>query len=243
MKKKILIIGSIIVVIIIILLNVSYFSSDKKLANNKIPMYGFSSYDQYLRERTSTSAKIDDDFVKGLLDHDKGDKRGLSNQACDRGFQYFNSDDASTAMKRFNQGWILDHENPCVFAGYGYVYGKTGEYDKATTYYEKAIQLSASDKSYSWIYTDYSEIMIQCYHFSKERVDCLNKAETSLNIAAKLSDNPKVHRSMAFLYYEKGDYQKAWDEVHKAINGGMSKDAFNTGFGQALREKMPDPLR
>ncbi len=241
MKKKIIVIGVALVLIVILLLCANYFASDKKLASNEIPMYGFSSYEQYLNGRTPAIAKIDDDLVKSVLSTPNSNKREVSNSACDKGFGYFNSNDPSTAMKRFNQGWLIDHQNPCIFAGYGYIYGKNGDYDKAMTNYDTAIQLSNNDKSYYWIYTDYSEIMIQCYHFSKERTDCLNKAEINLSKALKLDDEPKVHRVLAFLEYEKGDYQKSWSEVHKAIDGGMSKEAFNTSFGQALREKMADP--
>lgn len=240
MKNKIIVIGSVLVLIVVLVLCVNYFGSNNKLAINEIPMYGFSSYEKYLSGRTPTIAKIDDDLVKSVLAVHNSNKREASNSACDKGFGYFNSNDSSTAMKRFNQGWLIDHQNPCIFAGYGYIYGKTGDYDKAMTNYDIAIQLSANEKSYYWIYTDYSEIMIQCYHFSKERTDCLNKAETNLSNALKLGDEPKVHRVLAFLEYERGDYKKAWDEVHKAIDGGMSKDEFNTGFGQALRDKMPD---
>ena len=108
--------------------------------------------------------------------------------------------------------------------------------------YERAIELTNQDKEYFWVYVDYSEIMLQCYHFSKERIDCLNKAEENLNKATAISDEPKVHRSLAFLYYEKGEYEKTWVEVHKALDGGISEKKLGSGFMKALREKMADPL-
>lgn len=230
------IIGLIIVKVLVINLLV-----DESPAYNEIPMYGFSSHEQYLSERKPSIAKIDDDFINFVLNYTHGDKRNASNAACDRGFEYFNNNDPRTAIKRFNQGWLLDYENPCVFAGYGYMYGKSGDYENATTMYQKAFELSNKNESYWWIYVDYSEIMIQCYHFSKERMDCLNKAEESIHVAAQISNASKIHRTLAFIYYEKEDYEKAWIEVHKAIDGGMNKKEFNSGFGDALRKKMPDP--
>ena len=205
-------------------------------------MYGFTSYEQYKNGRTDAIAKVDDDFVNEVLSLSNGDKRNASNHACNRGFEYFNNNDAKTAIKRFNQGWLLDHENPCIFAGYGYMYGKYEEYENATAMYERAIELTNQDKEYFWVYVDYSEIMLQCYHFSKERIDCLNKAEENLNKATAISDEPKVHRSLAFLYYEKGEYEKTWVEVHKALDGGISEKKLGSGFMKALREKMADPL-
>ena len=59
--------------------------------SNEIPMYGFTSYEQYKNGRTDAIAKVDDDFVNEVLSLSNGDKRNASNHACNRGFEYFNN--------------------------------------------------------------------------------------------------------------------------------------------------------
>lgn len=47
-----------------------------------------------------------------------------SRSAAKLGWQYFNRGDLSTAMKRFNQSWMFDRENPEAYWGFDLIMGR-----------------------------------------------------------------------------------------------------------------------
>lgn len=49
---------------------------------------------------------------------------GYSKVAIQKGWQAYYSGDLNTAIKRFNQGWMFDRENPQVFWGFGLIMGQ-----------------------------------------------------------------------------------------------------------------------
>lgn len=62
----------------------------------------------------------------------KPDQAG-SARAAELGWKYLDRGDTSTAMKRFNQAWMFDRENPKAFWGFGIIVGqraKAGDTEK-----------------------------------------------------------------------------------------------------------------
>lgn len=207
-------------------------------------MYGFSSYEEYKNGRIPVISKIGD-FVKDLIySLYIDDRRLVSDEACDDGYDYFNDDNYPAAIEKFNRGWLLDHENPCILSAYGYVVGKNKEYDRAAKFYDEAIARITTDKSNYWYYTDYAEIMILCYQYNRERIDCWDKALKNYQIAESMADKPKVHRILSYIKFLEGDYDAAWREIHAALDGGhLRRSAFKESFFTELSAKLADPYK
>ena len=71
---------------------------------NELPMYGG-------REKTPAMREADAQFVQDST-ADGTSREAASREMAQLGWQYFYRNDFSTAMKRFNQAWLLDPNDP-----------------------------------------------------------------------------------------------------------------------------------
>lgn len=226
--------------------------SNSPYDNTKI-MYGYASYEDYIKSRPEFAKKADEElaaYANVLIT--KGEFKNMSEVAvedCNLGYKYLGSDDDKTAIKRFNQAWLMDHNQPCIFAGYGYTMGLHTKdpkvIDESLKMYERALSLtdpsSKEDRLNPWsIYIDYAEILNYCYMSDNSRTDCLNKAQDNLAKSLAIKDSYKAHRVLAFIAFNKKNYPEAWKQVHLALDGGMKQEEFGQ-FIVALKKEMPDP--
>jgi len=82
------------------------------------PMYGFNSYEDYSSNRAFIQSKIDDSFVSEVLNSSASSTAEISNDFTSIGFDYLRQDDPDTAIKRFNQAWLIDHNNHNAYFGF-----------------------------------------------------------------------------------------------------------------------------
>jgi tetratricopeptide (TPR) repeat protein len=59
-----------------------------------------------------------------------------------RGWDYFYKNDMETAMKRFNQAWLLDSLNYQSYWGFGNIYGMNNKYSESLEYFNMAEKLN-----------------------------------------------------------------------------------------------------
>lgn len=211
-----------------------------KPANEKV-MYGYANYEEYIQNRSVEIATVDERFISQVMSREGATNRADAAQgACDLGYSYKGKEDDATAIKRFNQAWLLDHNHPCVYASYGYHYALTEyNFEKSFEMYDKALSLSEEKDSW-WILKDYGEVLDYCYALDNSRTDCLDKAFDNLTKSITIKDEPITHRMLAGVYYHKGEYAKAWDEVYIALDGGVTK-AVMDGLVGDLKKEMSDP--
>lgn len=210
-------------------------------------MYGYGDYDEYIKNRSETVKAADENLINSIMNSGEVKSRAEAAQnACNKGFDYLNKRDKETAIKRYNQAWLFDHNQPCVYAGFGYYYADSPKtVEKSFEMYEKALTLANPSSTNDienpwWILVDYGEALDRAYISDNKRSDYLDKALDNLTKSLAIKDTPKAHRALAFVYYHKGDYKEAWNQVHTAINGGVPKNAFGTFLGD-LKKAMPDP--
>ncbi|MBI2594008.1 hypothetical protein HYW44_05200 [Candidatus Daviesbacteria bacterium] len=245
---KLIIFG--IVVIIILAVAYGYFGLNKKptspYSNTKV-MYGYSSYDEYIKNRPEVAKTADESLINFVMNSGEVKSRAEASQnACNRGSDYSNKGDKETAIKRYNQAWLFDPKQPCIFAGFGSYYADSPKtVEKSFEMYEKALTLAnpSSENDIEnpwWILVDYGEALDRAYISDNKRIDYLDKALDNLTKSLAIKDTPKAHRALSFVYYHKGDYKEAWSQVHLAVNGGVDLKNFGT-FIDVLKKAMPDP--
>jgi len=170
----------------------------------------------------------------GQYDPDVPQNKKFSEDAANLGWKYYNSGDMDTAIKRFNQAWMLDRENPDAYWGFGIVMGqrsRTEDTEKNLDESIKFIGIANSKMPHDVrILTD-----LAFSHTVKGEFLQLNKRPygNEYNMARKLyQEAESANEKYALLYFNwsslelaDGKCQEAVRLNGKALSAGMPTDA------------------
>jgi|SRR6185312_247712 len=150
------------------------------------------------------------------------------------GFDYLYRGDINTAMKRFNQAWLLDPKNENAYWGFGAVYFTFNDYDEALKQLEKGLSINPSSSS---ILTDIATINVSFY-MTKHDIGYLNKTIVLFNQPYKLDpSNQNTLFKLSAAYYYKNDCTNAWKYYKECMKLGGRP--IPTGFADALKKQCP----
>ncbi len=143
----------IIVLVIIGIIFIDYHRNQNKVYNiqdsvyrynNLLPMYGAKSYEEYIQNRGSYLEKIDNEFIKSVTNNGVLSNKNAGQGIVNTAFELIHLDN-DTAMKRLNQIWLLDNNNPNIYIGFGFILFPRGEYERSIEYLEKALELYSNE--------------------------------------------------------------------------------------------------
>lgn len=244
-------IGIVVIIILAIFIIFGIVSMTNIIRTEEIPinekvMYGYSSKEEYFANRTELIKYADEKFIASIkkiidekLDENITDTKIAAKEMCATGSEYYNIGETKTAIKRFNQAWLLDDTEPCSYANFGYYLAFNGELERSFEMYEKAFSFATEEESW-WIHTDYGEVLGYCYVLDDSRKDCLENSKKHLDQSLEIINAPKTHRALAIYYASIEDFNMAWNEVHLALEGGVSEETL-MGLIEGLSSEMRDP--
>ena len=99
---------------------------------NELPMFG--GY-----EKTAAQVDADERFLQTVLPSFAGDRAAAAEHFAQVGWNLYYGDDRSTAIKRFNQAWLLDPENAHALWGFAVICRERGNVHDALRYYRMAL--------------------------------------------------------------------------------------------------------
>ena len=201
-----------------------------------IPMYGN-------RPRTAQEQAADTKLIQTVLSITGGDREAGAKEALKTGFQLCETGDLDTAIKRFNQAWLLIPNYPPVFHAFGWYMAKRGEVDEAITMYKKALAL---DAKYAIAMCDLArsykdKALTQTA--PEEMLALLSKAVTLCDEASRATTDDD---NLSYIYYQWAtllaltkNYPEAWKKIHlsRKYGGKYIED----GFTQQLSTRMSEP--
>lgn len=204
--------------------------------SSEAPMYGGLNH-QAIPEMKA----IDDALIEGTT-KEFGSREAASERFVEQGFRYYFQDDLSTAMKRFNQGWLLNPNNPNVFHGYAAVLNDQDNHCEARKMIERALELGLHKTAGNLADAGRANTLCAMLDKSLDRdtkAGYLKRAYNYYVDALKISPNSEyVYGSWASASYWMGDYATAWKYVKKQRELGGKPGA---RFLRLLSEKMPEP--
>ena len=202
-------------------------------ARNEIPMYGGIPPNKVEAE---ADAKLIDWTVQKFGSREEGAKNAIR-----LGFKYLERGDSSTAMKRFNQAWLLGGETAETDWGFAAALSYQEKFVEAEKFFLKA---RALDDKNARLLTDFGFL----YQFWATKGDVdkelkaqyLDKSIDLFDQAGKLDPAiDRIYFNWAISLYFKKDYAGAWRKVAAAEKlGGKS---IEQKFIKDLTKKMPRP--
>jgi tetratricopeptide (TPR) repeat protein len=202
---------------------------------DQVPMYGGMD-----RSAQPALKAADEKLIEGTTKH-YGSRENASAAFVNNGFAYYNRDDLINAMRRFNQAWLLDPNNPQAYWGFGAVLHDQGKNCEAMKFFEKALSFG---RFINGMYPDAARVISLCAVSDKslssdDRTRLVDRADALYADAAERDQNKGyVYASWATAYYWRGQYAEAWHMVKRAREtGGGLPDQFMS----LLRAKMAEP--
>jgi Tfp pilus assembly protein PilF len=202
---------------------------------DQMPMYGGID-----RSADASLRAADEKLVADTSKH-YGSREKASAAFIGNGFAFYGRNNLENAMRRFNQAWLLDPNNPEVYFGFAVVLHDRGKQCEALGQFEKAASFGRYIQGMT---PDAARVAVLCAiqdkTLSNEAKETLFTRADALYAQALSQESNKgyVHSSMASALYWRGKYAEAWASVKLAReNGGQVPEQFL----RLLREKMPEP--
>ncbi len=201
---------------------------ESKVAAHLLPLFG---------ERSKSTEQIEHD-IRFLSDCDQNfsSRQEASQFFAARGWDYINDGQLDTAAYRFNLAYLLNEKNADAYWGLGVVCYQQEKHSDAIRMLKKGLAYADTN---TVLMTDLATVEIKFFQQTKNQ-QLLSDAETILNQAITIDPaNATAHIEMSLLWYTKGEYEKAWDALHKARAIDLS--VVDLAFLGDLLAKMPDP--
>lgn len=204
---------------------------------NLIPMYGYPEI-----QKTEDQKNADEKFIKTFSDS----RKKTSREFASRGWYYLQQGDRATSMRRFNQSWLLDPDYYSHYWGFGVLLKLEDRSGEAITHFDKALSLIGNrHKDKPRLLLDAADAYAIQGRLAKTNnksrsQEYFHKAvlliDEAILIAPQFGD---AYRAGAQIYYDQGNYKKAWELVKRSRN--TSGSDIDSSFIEKLSREMPEP--
>jgi len=205
-----------------------------------LPMFG-----QPAVVRPDELKKADEAFItEATVKH--GNRTAASIAAAAQGWASLRSGKSATALRHFNQGWLLSPNNPEVFWGFGAVLSERGKLPEAIEQLETARDLMSNDaRQLVQLLADLGAVR-SAYAAGLPGERELGRAQqfsaANQRFAESLEINPEYApswREWAISLYDQGRYTEAWNKASRALE--LKAESFPADFLIKLKNKIAKP--
>lgn len=175
---------------------------------NLLPMYGGVQKSRALR-------KADERFLADC-DHLFQTRQAAAEHYASKGWEFIRKEDFNTAIKRFNQAWLLDSTNASTYWGFGAVAGTRGDFTNSLHYFQ---QTRKYDPTNLKVLLDISQTLLMRFELTKQTPDLENAikcVQLFLTDSHDALGNFQAYEKIASAYLFKRDYESAWKYVDLA---------------------------
>ena len=200
---------------------------------NEIPLYAG-------HEKTKEMIALDEEFIKSASGHFNGSKEKAAEYFIAKGWSFIKKGNWRTAVKRFNQSWLLDPKNPNVYWGLAAAMGDKGDFKLSCELFEKGTILHPKAGHF---YCDYAITLLKSIRWGANNKTASialrsQKAEKLLKKALSMvKDFPPAYFFLGVANFYQEKYQTAWEMMEKAEQLGFPLEGDD--FVAKLEAKLP----
>jgi len=217
-------------ILLLVVLVGSTFSAAFAQEINLLPKYG-------LLPKNEGQKEADQKFVADIDHSYKGNRKKAAEDMAGLGWQFLRADDSETAMKRFNQAWLLDNSNGKALWGMAAVQANWMKLDESLKLFAEAESFVGDDINFT---TDYAKTLGMAGAKTKNE-SLLNDAFARFARVHKTAPQNTLNlQNWAITLYYVGKYAEAWEKI-KLAEATPGHDEINSKFVDALQSKMPRP--
>ncbi|MEZ5496047.1 MAG: hypothetical protein R3F25_04365 [Gammaproteobacteria bacterium] len=209
----------------------------KKLPFDQRAMYGGIN-----RQEMPELKIADKQFIENVSNTFNGDLKMAAQYFVEVGFEYYYKDDLPNAMRRFNQAWLLDAENPEVYWGFMAALADAEYFCEAKKMSDIAISKGLSKNGF---FADAGKIYTGCALTNKKlsrkvKKQYLTESEELFQKAYQQDEDKGYALTFwASSRFAQKDYKGAWDKVKQQRKVGGT--APTEKFLKKLKKKMKEP--
>ncbi len=197
---------------------------------NLLPKYGSQPKSDALKA-------ADASFISGIDEDYHGDRAKASEDLAMRGWQYLAAGDFDTAMRRFNQAWLLNHSNGTALWGMAAYEAHSGKLDESLKLFAEAEPFVGDKLNFS---VDYAKAMGKAGVTLKDDALLKDAFARFARIYQKAPDNVLNLQNWAITLFAMGNYSEAWAKV-KLAEATPNKNQLDPRFVADLQSHMPRP--
>lgn len=178
-----------------------------------LPMYGYA-------KKCNAQLESDKIFIEDC-DRKFESRKTACEHHIERGWQFLNTGDLNTAMKRFNQAWLLDSINNAeVYEGFGCILAQKSQYRDAIKLFDRSLMIDSLNPRV-WRYSGMSKISLLDYDPKQEYLDdavyCMKKS-----VEIDPSDSESYHcLTIAYSMYYQQDSARKYLKITDELNPNL----------------------
>jgi tetratricopeptide (TPR) repeat protein len=220
------VVRSVFVLLCSLCLNTLAFAQDTSL----LPKYGDAV-------KTEQMKAVDTKFLKGVDDEYKGDRKKASQEIAVGGWQFLGKGDFDSAMRRFNQAWLVDSANGVAMWGMGVVLANTDRGEAGLKLFAEAETLIGKDINFA---VDYAKVLGIAGAQSGKPELTREAFSRFANLFERAPQNTANLQNWAITLFYASDYAEAWRKI-KLAEATPRSDMLDPNFIAALQSKLPRP--
>lgn len=197
---------------------------------NLLPKYGNLPKTKWQKEADAV-------FIKGIDEDYHGDRKKASSDFALRGWQFLRQGDLDTAMKRFNQAWLLNNSNGEALWGMAAIEASAGKMDDSLKLFAEAESFMGDDLNFS---IDHAKAVAMA---GLERKDdaLLKDAFARFDRIYKRAPESVLNlENWAIALFSLARYAEAWEKI-KLAEATPDKEKLDRSFVAELEKRMPRP--
>jgi len=195
---------------------------------------------------TPQQKECDEELIQSTVKQ-FGSRKAAGEAAIQLAWEYYNNKhDPKTAMKRFNQAWLLDPSNADAYYGFGFLVAGQGKNDEAIKFYKKALELNPKHAmAMCHLALQYYKKAYQ-FHRKNMQKDSNQFLNEALFLYEEASQYATIGTDLGYIYYlwavsltTYGDYAKAWEKIK--LSQRYDGRFIEPSFIPELSKFMPEP--